>query len=288
VIGITGVSRSGKGWVAEGIRQAAEAAGKRATIIAQDYFWFQACELKVHDQMRVSNEEPECINHEKFAAEIEENANTHDVVIAEGSYLVFNPLVAAQLNHIFMIDLDRDESRRRRTQPRDEKLNPNPLQVNDFDDLLWPAYERYMADKVVPLGERIVPLQSPTDAALRDELVDVIMRAAAISAKVTREESSVNEDNPDLALKVMDVAGSMVTERGQGNLDLPMAVEESMESIVTENSRSNLGRPIAIAGSMVTEHGRAYLAEATRSWDAPKEDCGETVSNETASVQMSL
>merc|ERR1712232_15296 len=105
--------------------------------------------------MGTSEEEPECTNHEKFAESIRGNTNTHDFVIAEGSQLVHHPQVTPLLSHMFLLELDKDEAKRRRTQPRDAKLNPKPLKPEDFD-LLWPAHERYMKEKVAPLRS---PLQ---------------------------------------------------------------------------------------------------------------------------------
>lgn len=180
VIGISGVTRSGKGWVSKGLLQAIGATGKKATTVVQEDFWFQACQVNVRGQTRTSEEEPECTNHEKFAAAIKESSNTYDVVIAEGNQLLYNQQIVAMLDHIFLIELGREEARRCRTQPRDATLNPNPLKLEDFDDLLWPAHERYMKDKVAPLGARVVQLQSPANTAQRDELVHRIMQAAGL------------------------------------------------------------------------------------------------------------
>merc|ERR1712232_1532327 len=198
VIGISGVSRSGKGWVSKGLLQALEAMGKKATIIGQEDFWFQACQVDIRGQKRKSDEEPECTDHERFAMIIKENTNTHDVVVAEGAYLVYNPRVKSLLKHIFLLELDVDEARRRRVnQPRDPKLNPNPLKPDDFDDLLWPAYERYLEHKVAPLGARITRLQSPEDAAQRDELVQRMINAAGLMKSLPGNDSvepAANED----------------------------------------------------------------------------------------------
>ena len=46
-IGITGVTRCGKGWLAKGLLEAVQATGKSAIIVAQDDFWFQACQVNV-------------------------------------------------------------------------------------------------------------------------------------------------------------------------------------------------------------------------------------------------
>jgi len=184
VIGITGCSRSGKGWVSKGLLQRLEAAGRKAIIVGQDGFWFQACQVEVRGQSRTSEEEPECTDHEKFATCINEKSLTHDVVIAGGFQLVHDSRVVALLSHIFHIELDREEARRRRTQPRDATTNANPLQPCDFDDLLWPAHERYVKDKLLPLGTRVVQLRSPTNLAQRDDLVQRIILDARLTEAV--------------------------------------------------------------------------------------------------------
>jgi len=188
VIGITGCSCSGKGWVSKELLRLVEAAGRKATIISQGEFLFQASQMEVNGQIRMSEAEPECTNHEKFAAAIKERMDTHDVVIAAGVHLVYDPHVTALLSHIFFINLERDEARRRRTQPQDATKQRNPLECRDFDELLWPAHERYMADRVAPLGARVVQLQSPEDTAQRDEIVHHIMHAVGLVAAEGTDE----------------------------------------------------------------------------------------------------
>ena len=178
VIGITGCSRCGKGWVSKELLRAIEAQGKKATIVEQDEFWVQACQVKVDGQMRTSEEEPECTNHGKFAAAIKEKTHTtHDVVIAEGFQLVHDTRVTNLLDDIFLIELGQFEARLRRTQPRDATANPNPLSTRDFDDLLWPAHERYLANTIAPLGDRVVKVRGPMSTSQRDEIVQRIMQA---------------------------------------------------------------------------------------------------------------
>ena len=79
---------------------------------------------------------------------------------------------AQHLNQIFLIQLDQDEARRRRTQPQ-----PNFMSKADFDDFVWPAHESYMRDNLAPLlnDARVVKLQSPTNTGHRDALVRRIM-----------------------------------------------------------------------------------------------------------------
>merc|ERR1712232_449824 len=99
VIGITGASRCGKGWVSKGLIQALKATGKTATIVGQSEFWLPP---NTEDQRRRSEDDPESTNHESFAAAIVEKTRTHDVVIAEGSQLLHHARVMALLKHIFL------------------------------------------------------------------------------------------------------------------------------------------------------------------------------------------
>ena len=84
---------------------------------------------------------------------------TYDVVIAEGFQLVHHPHVTGLLNHIFQIELDREEARRRRTQPCDDTgqdldFSRTSVTPEDFDDLLWPAHERYFGARASVFSRR--------------------------------------------------------------------------------------------------------------------------------------
>jgi len=181
VIGITGATRCGKGWVVSALTAAIENINKTYRIVEQEKHWFQACQVNIRGQTRTSEEEPECTNHENFAEAIKENKANCDIVIAEGFQLVHDDRVTALLDSIFLIEIDQDESRKRRTQPRDATLNPNPLKPEDFDDLCWPSHERYMKEKVTPLGQRVVKLRGPTDQTERDALVQQILHDAGFT-----------------------------------------------------------------------------------------------------------
>eukprot|EP00933_Yihiella_yeosuensis_P011362 TRINITY_DN11861_c0_g2_i1.p1 TRINITY_DN11861_c0_g2~~TRINITY_DN11861_c0_g2_i1.p1 ORF type:complete len:188 (-),score=37.17 TRINITY_DN11861_c0_g2_i1:358-921(-) len=176
VIGISGVSRSGKGWVSKGLIESIEAAGMKAIIVAQDNFWFRSCKVVVKGSSRSSQEEPECTDHKRFLKAIKDKLQSYDVVIAEGFQLLYSEEIASLLDHIFLIELDKDEARKRRIQPRDKQMNPNPLTPEDWDDLLWPAHERYMVKCVAPLEEegKIVKLNSPTNIDERNAAVKQI------------------------------------------------------------------------------------------------------------------
>ena len=122
---------------------------------------------------RESQEEPGCTNHDRFARAIAEAA-PHGVVIAEGFQLLHSPRVVRLLDHIFCVEIDRHEAKRRRTAPRSER-NGNPLSPTDFDELLWPAHERYLATSVTPLRDRIVTLPAPASEAMVHQNVGRIL-----------------------------------------------------------------------------------------------------------------
>jgi uridine kinase len=167
VIGITGCS--GTGWLSKELLQAVEAVGKKAQIVGQDNFWLQTREVNVGGQMRTSEVEPECTDHIKLAAAVSETKSANDIVIVEGTQVVHHKQVRAKLGHIFLIDADKDEARRHWTADRQE----------DFEDLVWPAHERYMKDKI-SLCAGVVNMKKPTSIAEKDELVHCMMQTVGL------------------------------------------------------------------------------------------------------------
>ena len=129
----------------------------------QDSYWERPILVKVAGAKRESQEEPECTNHKAFAKAIRDASCSHDVVIAEGFQLLHSPEVYSQLTLCYSLELSWEEARRRRTQGCG-RLNPNPLSSSDFDDLAWPAHERYVAQSVFPLVKegKVVELPSPS------------------------------------------------------------------------------------------------------------------------------
>jgi uridine kinase len=180
VIGITGASRSGKGWIASFLLQEIRNRGKTGIIVTQDDYWLGAKQVTVRGQRRMSEEHPECTDNIKFAAVISENAKRYDVVICEGFQLLYHSALLNLVTNIFFVDIDIDEARRRRTQPRAALLNPNPLSPADFDDLLWPEHEKYMRDKIIPLGESVTFLPCPRSQEIVNKHVHFIMQTLQI------------------------------------------------------------------------------------------------------------
>jgi len=183
VIGITGCTRGGKSWTAKALRNAFTAslgANGSVAVVGQDSFWRRPVRITcANGKVRSSEEEPECTDHAAFAAAIQTARQSRRVVIAEGFQLLHAPEVAAQISHVFVLEIARDEAKRRRTV--DRVHNPNPMSTSDFDDLVWPAHERYYAQSVRPCvdtGEAMV-LRSPSNDKDVAEIVRQVMEVVS-------------------------------------------------------------------------------------------------------------
>jgi len=179
-IGITGLSRSGKGWVSGALKAHYEAQGRSVAVIGQDGYWRKPVEVSVRGKVRRSEEEAECTDHQAFSEAIRKAvhgmAGSGGVVIAEGFQLVHSPDVTAQLDVIFEIDIEKEEARRRRCQAADKIKNPNPMSVADWDDLVWPAHVRYVESSLAPLASRVHKLKSPESEDDVKAIVRTILR----------------------------------------------------------------------------------------------------------------
>ena len=180
VIGVTGATRCGKGRVSTAL----SAALGGAAIVSQDQYWFRQWQDPVS---QLSEEEPECTDHVKFAQAIQEakvaaSKTGPPLVIAEGFQLLHHASVRALLlGPIHMLELTRDECIRRRSAPRG-KLNPNPVDVSKMKSVGWPAHERHRALSIDPLGVRVQRHAAPSTDSEVAAIVDQItarMHAAA-------------------------------------------------------------------------------------------------------------
>eukprot|EP00756_Hemistasia_phaeocysticola_P032643 Hpha_TRINITY_DN16420_c2_g4::TRINITY_DN16420_c2_g4_i1::g.163312::m.163312 len=156
--------------------------GEDVAVVGQDRFWERAVKVTTADgRVMMSQEEPECSNHGRFAAAIRKKMESHRVVVAEGFLLLHDPEVSSLLTHTFYLHLDKAEAGRRRTDgwPEGHELNRNPLSPEKFEQLLWPAHQRYLEKSVLPrIREgRVHALRAPgTTKPLTKETVDDIAR----------------------------------------------------------------------------------------------------------------
>ena len=152
VIGLTGATRCGKSRIAAALKAALVAKGVKVVIVGQDAFWERAVKVRVENSEAYSQEEPECTNHARFAARIRsamEECSAGGVVIAEGFQLLHSAEVQQLYTHTFLIEIEHDEARARRTAAVGAR-NPNPLSAHEFDALAWPAHQRHLEKSVEP------------------------------------------------------------------------------------------------------------------------------------------
>jgi ADP-ribosylglycohydrolase/uridine kinase len=174
VIGISGASRSGKSWVAEKLVKRLGLVPE--ALIGQDAFWFKNVKVMLDGQKVDSSEEPEGVNHEELAETIENVKHISPVVIVEGYVLLHNEEVRNLLTHIWVFEIPRDVCIERRSQKKDRKLNRTPKSVEDCENFVWPAHERYMERSVDPLGFRVRRLNGPSNEQDVDSIIDIIIQ----------------------------------------------------------------------------------------------------------------
>ena len=49
------------------------------------------------------------------------------------------------------------------------------MTTTDWDDLVWPAHERYVAHSLAPLASRITTVTSPKNVGERDAIVSAMV-----------------------------------------------------------------------------------------------------------------
>ncbi|CAJ1398137.1 unnamed protein product [Effrenium voratum] len=161
VIGLSGATRCGKSRLAQMLAEEPWACKslKGAVVIHQDSSWRRCVQVQLPDGTeRKSQDDPSCTDNEKFVREIREARSRACAVIVEGFQLVHSAEVRELLTHIFHIDLTKEECHKRRTGRYHEQLNPNPVSAEEFEKLIWPAHERYMAESISPLGDAVLRL----------------------------------------------------------------------------------------------------------------------------------
>ena len=83
-VGITGCTRSGKSRISAALKEELATSGTPAAVVGQDGFWERPHQVKVDrggkTVSRMSQEEPECTNHKKFAARILQQKRQFQVV----------------------------------------------------------------------------------------------------------------------------------------------------------------------------------------------------------------
>lgn len=137
IIGIGGVSRSGKSSLAEGLARHCRAKGKRVAIIHQDAYVHPEADIpRIRD--RVDWEAPASIDFTSFGEAIGESARTNDVVIAEGLLAFYDEAVDRRYDHRFFLEIGHDTFRERKG--RDDRWGDEP---DWYIEHIWESYLRF-------------------------------------------------------------------------------------------------------------------------------------------------
>eukprot|EP01065_Artemidia_motanka_P034192 TRINITY_DN4137_c2_g1_i2.p1 TRINITY_DN4137_c2_g1~~TRINITY_DN4137_c2_g1_i2.p1 ORF type:complete len:200 (+),score=11.73 TRINITY_DN4137_c2_g1_i2:135-734(+) len=182
-IGICGCSRSGKSRLANALRSTFEDRKCPVVVVNQDPFWYTSAivQLPCGKQKR-SEEEPACTNWDSFSGAVAEArrscaAKGGGVVIVEGFQMLHDERVrdfvlpTRERQVCFFLDLPREDCIARRSAATGP-FNPNSKGRTYCEDILWPAYERYVTRCIEPVREQL----HRVDATLGHERVvaDVI------------------------------------------------------------------------------------------------------------------
>jgi len=206
VIGLTGSTRSGKSWVARLLCERLDLPSE--CVVGQDSFWCRAVRVRTPDgEDMVSEEEPDCTDHGAFADAIQRAADQavaafQGCLIAEGFQLVHDEQVPRLLDHIFFLDLGREACIARRSAKRGP-MNPNPMSLKKCEALVWPAHERYVEQKVKPLGKCVHWLRSPTSPEEAAAIVETICTVAGLgdAGAEASESTALLAEPPQVAAR---------------------------------------------------------------------------------------
>ena len=137
IVGIGGISRSGKSSLARELQKLFEENGKTVEVLQQDKFVFPECLIpKINDH--VDWERPESIDIQGFIRALKESSRINDVTIAEGLMVYWNPEVLNLFTCRIFIKLDKEEFFRRKQ--TDLRWGKEP---DWYVEYIWDSYLKY-------------------------------------------------------------------------------------------------------------------------------------------------
>lgn len=108
IIGIGGISRSGKSFLARELSVCFARSGRRAETFDQDDFVFHGSRIPLINN-HVDWERPESVDFRKFSQAITAAVASNDIIIAEGLMVFWDPSFFNLLDYSIYIELPRDE-----------------------------------------------------------------------------------------------------------------------------------------------------------------------------------
>jgi nicotinamide/nicotinate riboside kinase len=137
VIGIGGVSRSGKTSLAFLIKRIAEQRGETAIVISQDDFIFEE-NMIPKIRHRTDWERPESIDFQKYKTAIIDGKTTHQHVITEGLLNFWNGEISALFDRYFFVTIEKNVFLNRRMVEKRWGFEPKW-----FVEHVWKSYLKY-------------------------------------------------------------------------------------------------------------------------------------------------
>jgi len=137
IIGIGGVSRSGKSFLADELRKLFEKTEKSVRVLPQDIFVYPESEIPlIHDH--IDWECPESIDFEKFIRDIKKSESENDITIVEGLMVFWNHDLLDLFTIRIFIGLDKNEFIRRKD--KDLRWGKEPQWYVEY---IWDSYLKY-------------------------------------------------------------------------------------------------------------------------------------------------
>jgi len=148
LIGIGGVSRSGKSSLARQLQEHYTSAGRSCLILSQDDFVIPEGQIpKIRD--RIDWEDPVSIDWPRLKRKIEEMKAFFQVIIVEGLFAFVDPALTAQYDMKFFMEISKETFLARKAV--DDRWGPEPAW---FIEHIWESYLKF--GKIDPRAEGFI------------------------------------------------------------------------------------------------------------------------------------
>ncbi|MBT3243819.1 MAG: hypothetical protein HN352_11735 [Bacteroidetes bacterium] len=137
IIGIGGLSRSGKSFLADQLAAKLQAEGKSVNILSQDDFVFPEEEIPLI-RSHIDWESPDSIDFQGFKDVIRQSAQKHDFTFAEGLLSFWDSSLSNDYDYCFFIELSQEEYIRRKNM--DLRWGKEP---DWYVEHIWNSFQKY-------------------------------------------------------------------------------------------------------------------------------------------------
>jgi len=137
IIGIGGISRSGKTFLANGLAAKLVASGRKVMVFDQDNFVFPVDQIPLY-QGHTDWEIPESIDFDKFRMAVVKASEEYEYVIAEGLMVFYDPVIYKLFDKSIFIKISKEEFLNRKKY--DQRWGKEP---DWYIDHIWEGYLKY-------------------------------------------------------------------------------------------------------------------------------------------------